>query len=1370
MNHDQPDIQKPNHGSLVHAQSIRTAEALSVELAKGEGARKPNMRTALAILCAILTIFSCSRLHAQAGIDQGSVTGTIKDPTGALVAGARCTLTNTATGVSQEAVSTSAGAYTFPLVSLGIYTLKVEAKGFEDYVVTGISIHIGATDTDDVTLRVGAASSSVTVTSSAPLLQAQNASLGMSVDSKMANDLPIFGGSGGRSFMELATLAAGVQFTGSPNNTGTFLVHGTESGQVDVRLNGADDNAEVFGGITIPPIPDAIQEFSIQTGDNGASLGHSYGAVVNVTTKTGTNKFQGSVWEYDENDMFNANDYFTKLHELVTGSPLLPNRPGRYKENSFGGIFGGPVLLPHYNGHNKTFFTVDYQHTLYTNTSNFTGTVPTTLMQSSDFSNMSDTLTLSNQAATASPQVSEKQDALGRWFQIGMMLDPATTRAVPCGSVDSVTGLATNCKVGYAPTINGKQYAIVRDPFISGAGCPSLAGTVYFNSTYNKANGSQPTYAPSCFNQLPAGRLDANAVALLKLFPGANQPAHYYGSNYFAILPQTIDTQQYDVRIDHTISATDSLFGTFSHYNSINHPSPPFPGVIEGGSNVSFWTTNPTYMVVLTETHVFNPNLINQFRASEEHNWNTRTDPGSIDTTYGTPAQYGIQGIPQTTDNGGLPTFTVDSGISSFGSRANVTWQKVGSWQFSDDLTKIAGRHELKFGAELNLTYGDIVQISSGKGSFTYNGQYSDTPNSGDTDTGLADFLLAPGSNVASSSYAAAGGLSTATNLIGGASAFIGNNWTKSTYHAPYVALYAVDTWKLRPNLTANLGLRYEHFAPYSSNGGQEANFWMGGADGNQPGGSGYFIAHGGCNTPMSSFFTGLLAYNNIPIVCEPNNTANDMPIANWAPRLGIAYRIRPNLVARVGGGIAYGAFGSVGYGGTLGTNYPFTFNVKSGSASNAYTPQLIGTGNNVSATMENTFGTIDLDNPLAASLPLGSFTLYGKQYHYKVPNVMTLDFALEWQFTNNDAVTGRYVGNLGKHLDTLGPYHNSPRELLTTNTSAVSACTSAQLASNPYCENTPAMANGDGNVVPFPNLALNTLMDPTNQISNYQSGEAEYQHRFAEDFNMDANYTYARCWSDAQGGENNSGGPGNGRAPMVIGFGGYRSDYDRCTNLATHIFRLWGEYDVPLGQGARWLAHSNGWEDAIVGGWKFDPIWIASTGTLNNITCQGTNGYGANPTFTGPWFQANSTNFNCYAPTVPGEHLYGPGPKDKPRTKVNGYWNSSAFTAPEEAVQSNGQLDFSPLGVRGNQIYGPGFYNVSAAVHKSFKTTESTRLEIEGEAINAFNHMQPSNPSVTNYTTPTSESLTGGWGTVTSTRSNNGAGRIWQFAGKFYF
>ena len=1327
-------------------------------------ARKKGIALVHVLTVLFLCIFSV-QMWAQAGIDMGRITGTVKDPSGALVPGAQCTLTNTATGVSQKTTSTSAGAYSISQVPVGTYSLKVVAPGFKEYQVDGIEIHLGSTNTQDIALQVGAVDERVTITSAAPLLQAQDASLGMTINSEQATDLPIFGGSGGRSFMTLATIAPGVQFTGSNSSTGTFLVHGVQSGAVDVRVNGADDNAEVFGGITIPPIPDTIQEVKLQTGNNPAELGRSYGTVVNVTTKTGTNKFRGSVWEYNENDMYNANDYFNKRNQLLAATPQ-PNRPGRFKENSFGAIYSGPVILPGYNGRNKTFFTVDFQYTYYTDTPSFTGTLPTGTMQSSGFTNLVDIMGL-NKAT--------KVDGVGRTFQQGTILDPATTRQVAKGTIDQITGLTATCPSGsYCPTLNGVTYAIVRDPYFqemgAGAGCPSLNGTKNWVSSF--AGGPVPT---SCFNQLPAGRIDPNAVKLLQLFKayspnnvgvnanGVNAATGSYANNFFELLPRPINTKQYDVRIDHTFNEKDTAYLTFSHYNQTQQQQPPFQGALEGGGSTPFWTTNPTYMVVLTETHVFSPHLVNEARLSTEHNWNTRTDPGAISNTLGIPAQYGIQGIPQSINNGGLPDISIGSSISEFGSRTNVTWQKVGAWQFSDNVTKSVGRHELKFGGEYWWIYGNIAQLPWSRGHFTY-GQYSNVPGSGDGGPSMTDFLLTPSANVANSTYAAAGGLSTAGNQIGGVNGFNGNNWAKSTYGAPYLAFYAVDSWKITPSLTATLGMRYDYFGPYYSSGGQESNFWMGG-DGNVASGSALYVGHDGCATTTSSFFKGLLASDNIPIICESNNAANKMPKANWGPRLGLAYRIRPNLVARAGAGISYGAFNSIGYGGTLGTNYPFRFNVQQGP-NTPYTPQLIG-ANNTTATMENTFGTIDMTNPLNAYTPLGSLVMYGKPYHFKVPYVENLNVALQWQFTNHDSIQTTYVGSLGKQLESANPYHNAPRQALTSSTAAVTLCNTP---TNPYCATSPLMPDGTY-TIPFPNLAaLEGPMENTGQISNYHSAEVEYQHQFAADINMDANYTFASCLSDTQGGQQNEGGAGNGRAPWLVGFGGYRADYDRCSNLAAHVFKLSGIYGLPFGRGAHWASNANAFEDAIIGGWRLSPIWIASSGVLSNVGCQGTIG-GSETTagFTGPWFQTNSTAWSCNAPLVPGVNPYTPGPNDQPRTKVTGYLNSTAFTAPLNPVTANGQQDFSPWGVRGNQIYGPGWYDVDLAARKQFKMTENTKLEIGAMAINAFNHVHLNNPGTGGYTKP-NESLTGGFGTITGDASNNGSGRIWQFFGKLFF
>lgn len=1329
---------------------------------------KQTTQRILTTICVVFLLGFCGRIYAQAGIDQGSITGTVKDPARALVVGATCTLTNASTGQSQKAVTTSAGAYAFPFVKVGTYSLKVEETGFEQYVLTGIVVHLGDTVTEDVSLKIGATATQVTVSSAAPLLQAQDTSLGMTIDSSQIAALPLFGGSQGRSIYQLMTIAPGIQFSGSDltASNSNIIANGVASIQIDTRFNGADDNGQVFGNVDIPPIPDAVEEFKIQDGNNSAALGEYYGPVVNVITKQGTNQFKGTLWEYNENDMYNANDYFNKLHQLVTNSVHTPNRPGRYKENSYGGVVGGPVILPGYNGRNKTFFTFDMQQTSYSQENLFTETVPTALMQSSNFTNLSDTLTLNYQAAggTGNPINSEKQDGLGRYFQVGMMMDPGTTRAVACGTVDPITNLPATCSAGYtvtAPNVNGGvKSTIVRDPFLSGAGgCPTLNGTTVFNSSYNTGNNSQTTYSPNCFNQLPAGRLDPHAAALLELFPGANQtpPTLNYSNNYYNPQPQPYSTTQEDARIDHTFTDKDSMFGTFSYFHYDTPGAHPLPGVLEGGpSGYNFDNLFNTYILAVTETHVFNPNLINEARFSYVHNVRWTFDPENIDTTLGIPAQYGIQGIPQQGQgglgNGGLPDFSM-GGISAFGSRVNIGYSNVGNWEYSDDLTKIKGKHELKFGGEWLWAYANLSQLPYSRGSFSYGG-FSNVPNSGDNNGAMADFLLLPGTNLPSATYTSSGAdmLSSSTNTIGGANGFSGNNYNLTQDYAPYLAFYGVDNWKITPNLTANLGLRYDYFGPVYARGGQQANLVLGG-QGNTASGTALYIGRDGCSTTLSPTFQGLLAYDNIPIICSTNNAVNKVPKANWGPRIGFAYRVTPRIVARVGAGVAYGGFGSVGYGSTLGTNYPFRFTVQNSGTVNAYTPNLIGPSN-TTATMENTFGIISMTNPAGAYLPVGGVSLYGKQYHFRMPHQTTLTAAVQWQFTDHDSIQATYIGNLGQDLETLQTNDNDPNELLTPNTQVQS--TSCATQANPYC------ATG---YIPFPNLHNQAGYENTEEVENYQSGVAEYQHQFLHDFNMDANYTFTRCLTDAQGGEQNES-SGASRAPWVTG---YRYDYDRCANISANVFKLAGEYGLPFGRGAEFASTSNRWEDAIIGGWKLDPVWLAYSGVTSSVACGGANGYtgaGApSPTFTGQW----GTGFQCFAPNIPGQHIYGPGPNDKPRTRITGYFNSAAWTAPGP-VTLNGQTDLSPMGVRGNQVYGPGWYTVNLALHKQFKTTENTKFEIQAQAMNAFNHVQLNNPGTGSYTNPSSESITGGFGTITGDHLGNGEGRIMQFVGKFFF
>ena len=231
-------------------------------------------------------------------------------------------MTNEETGITQTTHSTSIGTYAFAIVPVGTYTLRAELAGFKEYVETGIQIHIQNTVTADIHLTLGNVAQQVTVTSDVPLLQAQDASLGQTVPAVQVNDLPL----NGRSWLSLQLLAAGAVTNpgASPDNpTSGASVNGADQSQTDYRLNGIDDNGEIFGvqytgtfgGPTVTPIPDAIQEFKLQDGDNDAEFGRFNGAVVNAVLKSGTNRISGELFEYLRNQLFNANDYFYNLND-----------------------------------------------------------------------------------------------------------------------------------------------------------------------------------------------------------------------------------------------------------------------------------------------------------------------------------------------------------------------------------------------------------------------------------------------------------------------------------------------------------------------------------------------------------------------------------------------------------------------------------------------------------------------------------------------------------------------------------------------------------------------------------------------------------------------------------------------------------------------------------------------------------------------------------------------------------------------------------------------------------------------------------------------------------------------------------------------
>jgi hypothetical protein len=1200
---------------------------------------EPGTLRRILLLAGILCLLVLATGPLSAQIDTGGITGTATDPSGAIVPGATVTLTNDDTKVVVSTKSTSTGTYSLNDIRPGSYTLRGEAAGFQTFTETGLQVHLQNTLTIDIPFTTGAVKQQVTVTAAAPLLQAENAAVGQTVTSETVNDLPL----NGRNWTSLGQLAAGTSTApvGNPSsNSGStdaayFSVDGVNLWQNDFRLNGINDNIEVYGGSSvgsnaaiIPP-PDAIQEFKLQNGNFNAEFGHSTGGVINAAIKSGTNHLHGDLWEYFRNTDLDANIFFSN------GQPVPA-----YHQNQFGATIGGPVYIPKiYDGRDKTFFFVDYQGDRLVTPAPATSTVPTQSMINSGFTNLQDLITFSGGTGT---------DVLGRTFSHGTILDPATTRAVSQGVIDPVTGLAATA-TGY-----------VRDPFYTG----SLAGKTNFVG------------ATSQLNIIRAGRVDPNAVKLLGLYPA---PIYSGLVNNFAWTPSQgeIDNS-FDIRIDETIGQKNTLFGVYDRSLITRSVPSSLPGLAvgqTGGRNDSF----PAYAFAVGYNTAFTPTLANEMHVGMVHA--DKFQRSIYGDTFGIPGQYGINGVPQVTDNGGIPPITINGlthiGVGNF----TPTIQTVYSIEGSDSVTKILRGHTFKTGIQIDDLIANISQPPQGRGNYTFNGQYTDIPNKNNSLNGIADLLLTPVPSTVP------GGI----NNVGGLSSFGGSNVSATDDHRWYTGAYFQDDWKVTPNLTLNLGIRWDYFTPYAEVNGRQANFIPSGGGNSSPGT--YYISTKGCQVPRSAAFDALLTASNITLDCVPGLTLGSAQKLNFAPRIGFAYRITPTVVVRGGYGPAYGALGNLGYGGTLGTNYPFVYTSTFNSPDSQH-PLLLSTGQ--TATLETSLAAVNLQDPTINSGQ--GLNLYGRQQNFQTPYVQTVNLTIQDQFTNHDSIQVGYVGTMGRHLDNLG-YNNSPSEIL------------------------PPSVNPQ-NYVPFPNFARNATYETTNGSSSYNALQTTYEHQLSYGLTLLANYTWSKCMTDqhTQAGQNQQ-----YRAEWLPGFG-ISADNALCDTDATNVVHVSGSWQLPVGRGRSLLSNSNRAVDTLLGGWAVNFIAGHQGGQPFTVNCPVTTAAG----------------LTCFANVVPGQDLYA-GPHNYKQ-----WLNPNAFAQPAAATQI-GQTDYSVLGGIGQQARGPAFNNLDSSIFKYFNFTETVRLQFRAEAFNTTNTPQFGQPATgnLNFTTPV------GFSSITTTRNN---------------
>jgi hypothetical protein len=1241
-----------------------------------------------------LLLIQGQRLFGQ--VDEGAITGTVQDPSGAVIPSAQVTLLNTDQGLTLTTTTNGSGEYTFSPVRIGHYSVSVTAPGFTTTNQKNLQVNVGQQLQVNVQLKPGAATQTVEVTTAPPELQTSESSVGQTVTGQTINNLPL----NGRNFTFLAQLGAGVNTPQADTRgnaaSGAFTANGLKPAQNNYLLDGIDNNSnavDFLNGtnyIVLPPL-DAIAEFKVQTGDFSAELGRAAGAVLNATVKSGTNSIHGAVWEFFRNDKLDAADWFEDNAGI---------QKGELRQNQFGAAIGGPIIK------NKIFFFGDYEGLRRVQGNTQSGvSVPTTAERNSGFTNLADIIT--------GQGTSSRADALNRQIPLGAILDPATTRAVAAHSVDAISGL----------TNTSASTVYVRDPF--GTCAPS---TTNF------------TLAGCGLNQLPAGRLDANAIKLLNLYP---LPTSGSLSSNFASSPALFEHRNaYDVRVDYDISQKDQIFTRFSWVDDPQFIPGPFGGIADGGGFEQGDQSARSYQSASAYTHVFSPSMVNVARVGINHLLTSRFGPEG--TTLGLPSQYGIQGVPQTTENGGLPTIGI-SGLNQLGSNSFLPSDEVSdTLQVTDDFTKVYGAHSFKMGIEFQNVKFSTLQPAYSRGDFSFNSNsgsvsYTDIPNVGGGATGRAQMLLSP-------QLSTVGGV----NYVGGADQVQASNISKTYDEKKYFAAYFQDDWKILPNLTLNLGLRYDYFGPISETNGGQANFIPGP---NPFSGPAFLLpATGKDNRQLSSTannpalngngFLDLLAKDGIAL--EQTNKYGQGLVqvqkTNFAPRIGFAYQASPKFVARAGFGLFYNSFDNQGYGPNIGENYPFVFNFN-------YQQQNLGIPSVTPISGGSPWAGCSTAGPggtatLSAGLSCVAFTpldvnaqglsFQGMQFNYKTPTTISSNLTLQYSLTRTMSAQVAYVYTRSNHLQ-IGPGDNNVTSIL------------------------PAGAS-TANEVPFPDFGHGSSYAITAGTSNYSALQTKLEQQYGNGLQFLVTYTWSKTLGDDQD-QLNGGSVAGYRAPDVPGYG-VEYDYGLLNYDIRNVFHASGGYELPFGTGKKYFGNASKIENAVVGGWSANVISGLQGGQPLTFNC---------PT--------NSTSgTNCYDVKVPGQSQKL-GLHTDSNGKLNWIGNPAAFQQPcplGAAPTTGCETNVPILGGSQGTSTTPGLAKFDFSAFKAIPINERFSMQFRAEFFNILNHPTFNAPnfggngvqSVSNSGNFTSTNF----GEIGSTRFAPYDPRQIQFALKLYY
>lgn len=1153
---------------------------------------------------------------------RGTISGTVRDASQAVMAGAPVKVSNLSRGISISINTNDAGAFRAPYLLPGTYQIIVEARGFKKYVQDNVDLRIGETLDVNITLEPGGAEESVTVTAGATALDTAGASLGQAVDGRRVAELPLVHGDP----YTLIALSPGAAFARDPRldrpfeptHIVGFAIDGTRANRSDLTIDGVPSTAtanafEVIASY-VPPT-DAIQEFKIQTATFDAQFGNTEGGVTSISIKSGTNSFHGSGYFWQEPGGVTANDFF--------GNAAKQGRPDSFS-NRWGGSFGGPVRIPKlYDGRNKTFAFWAYEGIRDARPrNNGTPTTASEAMLHGDFSELL---------------------KLGTAYQI---YNPFTRRAVAGGRFQE-------------------------DPFPN--------------------------------NIIPPNLINPVAKALVEQYwPSPTSAGSADGTNNFA-QPNLKERAKYStntIRIDQNIGDKHRIFGRASWYDRSSDYNNYFHNLATGeffyfrsrqGAIDEVWTINPT--TVLNLRYGYNRFIRATVANPENHGFDL--------TSVGFPAAYN-DAIP--IDKRRFPAIDI-TGYQ--GTRQNEEFRPNDLHSGIATLNKSLGAHSLKAGVEFrSYRETDSFAINDVTGRFNFDSTWTRGP--------LDNSPTSPGS-LGQSFAAFLLGLPAATNSLVSRLADYAEQSTTWGY-------FVQDDWKINSRLTVNLGLRYELETPLT----ERYNRSVSGFDDlySQPiqaAAQAAFASAQGNATTATPEVTTFKVPGALLFASKDNRDLYSTPKHNFAPRLGIAYQINDKTVVRAGYGIFYGFLGQRR--GDV---------IQSGFSQNTPLIPTQDNGLHFIGTLTNPFPN-GIQEPVGAAA--GPQTFIGQTITFFNPKPLSplmqrFQFGIQRELPGGFFVEAAYVGNRASRIEINRNINVTPQKYLSTSLTLDNPRKNYLTANvpNPLRGLLPPSAGGTftGTQIarerlmrPFPEFdQVNTTTN--DGYSRYDGLQIRIEKRMSKGYTVGIAYTYSRFTQATELLNQDDLYP-----TEVI------SDQDY-----PHRLSLSAIYELPFGNGHRFLTAPNKVVSKLVSGWQVQGIYSFQSGTplsFGNAIYNGdfknikldkktvekwfnSDGFIAlrdasktgSPVVTDSSGQPVWVDFNDPCKTNPS--------CAKPLASPSGFNRDASF-----------QLDHNvrTFPLRFGFLRGDTINNFDLSLVKNTAITENTKLQLRFEATNAFNHPQ---------------------------------------------